>query len=576
MPDSTLSPGNPGVPRDTDRRASEQGAGAPRRTPPGAPAASGLVRSRAPRPGAVGRAERVEPRWRDIQWIDFTSEPDSEETPAPESNRVPAGSTMAEPAPRVAPELSKPLHHLGATAVKPRRATNDAIPGLVSRFVRLPVPRFPAATARNPVETMARRLEPRLAFPVAKIAPLPLWLQKPAPEPGNREPSKHDPAMLSDVAEQPFPAAITTPVSTATLLGGALHSRSVALSMRIGAAGAGLRRVSGTIAAKVTDRLARVRTTAWRRRAPIDPIEPAGPSEQSRPLNSAIAAVSRYVAARENWLRLSGMIALAAAFAGLFAYGGGAMITRMAATSGNTGATSAVSRQPALADKAPQTPRSPAPAPVPPAPTSNIPPNEPAARAAFYLARAKAGDVAAQYDIGVLYARGDGLVQDYVSAASWFHVAAAQGSIASEYNLGVLYERGLGVAADKTEALNWYRSAADRNEPAAQFNLALAYAQGNGTPQDLAAAARWYQRAAEQGVAAAMVNLAILYEKGSGLDRSPTDAYAWYSAAGERGDSGAKARAGALFQQFNDKDKAHAEGLAATIGAALDSPPSPA
>jgi hypothetical protein len=173
MPDSTLSPGNPGVPRDTDRRASEQGAGAPRRTPPGAPAASGLVRSRAPRPGAVGRAERVEPRWRDIQWIDFTSESDSEETPAPESNRVPAGSTTAEPAPRVAPELSKPLHHLGATAVKPRRATNDAIPGLVSRFVRLPVPRFPAATARNPVETMARRLEPRLAFPVAKIAPLP-------------------------------------------------------------------------------------------------------------------------------------------------------------------------------------------------------------------------------------------------------------------------------------------------------------------------------------------------------------------------------------------------------------------
>jgi TPR repeat protein len=384
--------------------------------------------------------------------------------------------------------------------------------------------------------------------------------------------------MLSDVAEQPFPAAITTPVSTAMLLGGALHSWSVALSMRIGAAGAGLRRVSGTIAAKVTDRLARVRTTAWRRPAPIDPIEPAGPSEQSRPLNSAIAAVSRYVAARENWRRLSGMVALAAAFAVLFAYGGGAMITRMAGTStdtrANTSATSAVTRQLDLADKATQTPRSAA--PVPPAPTSNIPPTEPTARAAFYLARAKAGDVAAQYDIGVLYARGDGLVQDYAGAASWFHAAAAQGNIAAEYNLGVLYQRGLGVAADKTEALNWYRSAAGRSDPAAQFNLALAYAQGNGTPQDLAAAARWYQRAAEQGVAAAMVNLAILYEKGSGLDRSPTEAYAWYSAAGERGDSGAKARAGALFQQFNDKDKAHAEGLAATIGAALDSPPSPA
>jgi len=34
-------------------------------------------------------------------------------------------------------------------------------------------------------------------------------------------------------------------------------------------------------------------------------------------------------------------------------------------------------------------------------------PSDPAARAAFYLARAKAGDAAAQYDVGVLYLRGD-------------------------------------------------------------------------------------------------------------------------------------------------------------------------
>ena len=52
-------------------------------------------------------------------------------------------------------------------------------------------------------------------------------------------------------------------------------------------------------------------------------------------------------------------------------------------------------------------------------------------------------------------------------------------------------------------------------------------------------------------------------------DRRST-CYAWYNAAGERGEDAAKARAGELFQQFNDRDKARAEGLAATIGAALD------
>jgi TPR repeat protein len=70
--------------------------------------------------------------------------------------------------------------------------------------------------------------------------------------------------------------------------------------------------------------------------------------------------------------------------------------------------------------------------------------------------------------------------------------------------------------------------------------------------------------------------LAILYDRGDGVDRSLVDAYAWYSAAGERGDAGAKDRADELFRQFNDKDKARAEGLAATVGAALDASAPPA
>ena len=199
--------------------------------------------------------------------------------------------------------------------------------------------------------------------------------------------------------------------------------------------------------------------------------------------------------------------------------------------------------------------------------------SDPVARAGFYLDRAKAGDPVAQYDVGVLYARGSGLVQDFESAATWFHAAAAQGNVTAEYNLGVLYERGLGVPQSAGEAINWYRSAADQDYPGAQYNLALAYADGRGTDQDFAVAARWYQRAARQGLPAAMVNLAILYETGQGVDRSLIDAYAWYSAAGERGDGAAKDRAGELFRQFGDEDRARAEGLAATIAAAVNGPP---
>lgn len=208
--------------------------------------------------------------------------------------------------------------------------------------------------------------------------------------------------------------------------------------------------------------------------------------------------------------------------------------------------------------------------------STDAPPTDPAARAAFYLARAKAGDAAAEYDVGVLYARGDGLVQDYASAASWFHAAAAEGNVAAQYNLGVLYANGLGVAGDQTEALNWYRSAADQNHADAQFNLALAYAQGTGTAQDFPAAARWYQRAAQQGLVPAMVNLAVLYEQGNGVTRSSVDAYAWYSASADRGDAGAKQRAGELFKLFGERDKARAQVLAATIAAGLGGIPTAA
>jgi TPR repeat protein len=263
----------------------------------------------------------------------------------------------------------------------------------------------------------------------------------------------------------------------------------------------------------------------------------------------------------------------------VIAYQAGGMLAGLA------GARPAIKPPPAKQTAAPATavpqppssgpPAAPAPASPPAALVPATPPSEPAARAAFYLARAKTGDAAAQFDIGVLYARGDGVVQDYGEAATWFRAAAAQGNVAAAYNLGVLYERGLGVPASTIQALNWYRSAADRNHPAAQYNLALALAEGRGTEQDIAGAARWYRRAAEQGVVSAMVNLAILYERGEGVDRSVPDAYGWYAAAADRGDTPAKQHVGELYKQFSADDKKRADGIAASIAALIHAPTPP-
>lgn len=341
--------------------------------------------------------------------------------------------------------------------------------------------------------------------------------------------------------------------------------------------GAAGRRASALARTAARTGRARARTALPRRSAlkstPID--EPTKREAIRNRVLAAIDRVWRFATAHKAHLRLSGSAALIVVLAAATgAYVLSARTTHVvepkaspspAAATASTSAT--VSKQLAVADKAlhPDAPAKPTDA------ATNEPPSEPVPRAKFYVERAKAGDPAAQYDLGVLYAQGQGLVQDYASAATWFRAAAAQGNVAAEYNLGVLYAQGLGVTANQTEAINWYRSAAAQDHPAAEFDLALAYATGSGTDQDFAAAARWYQKAAAQGLTAAMVNLAILYEEGNGVERSPVDAYAWYTAAGERGDDDAKTRAGELFRQFDDRNKARAEGLAATIAAALDS-----
>src|SRR5579884_129854 len=206
---------------------------------------------------------------------------------------------------------------------------------------------------------------------------------------------------------------------------------------------------------------------------------------------------------------------------------------------------------------------------VPPGP----PPANPAQRVSYYLARAKAGDAEAQLQLAVLYAKGEGTLQDYAAAAAWFRAAAEQGVARAQFDLGVLYERGRGVPVNMTEAGAWYRKAASQNYALAQFNLAVALSKGEGTRQDFFDAALWYRRAAEQGIVPAMVNLAILYEQGRGVEASLLDAYAWYKAAALRANEPARRRAEELFASFSPLDQTRAEMISASVAATIRKPP---
>jgi uncharacterized protein len=73
---------------------------------------------------------------------------------------------------------------------------------------------------------------------------------------------------------------------------------------------------------------------------------------------------------------------------------------------------------------------------------------------------------------------------------------AAQGDAGAQYNLGVMYDKGQGVPQDYAEALMWYRLAAAQGDAEAQYRLGLVYSLGNGVPQDYVQAHKWFTLAA--------------------------------------------------------------------------------
>ena len=73
---------------------------------------------------------------------------------------------------------------------------------------------------------------------------------------------------------------------------------------------------------------------------------------------------------------------------------------------------------------------------------------------------AEQGVASAQFNLGMMYAKGQGVPQDYQAALKWFHKAAEQGDASAQNNLGLMYERGRGVRQDFVLAHMWSSVAA--------------------------------------------------------------------------------------------------------------------
>jgi localization factor PodJL len=151
-------------------------------------------------------------------------------------------------------------------------------------------------------------------------------------------------------------------------------------------------------------------------------------------------------------------------------------------------------------------------------------------------AEANAGNAIAQYQ----YAQVKMKEGDIETATSFLRRAAQKGIAPAQYDLGKLYERGNGVDRDLIEARNLIRKAAEAGHVGAMYDYALFLAEGEGGAKSEPEAVEWFARAAEHGLLDAQYNLGVVHAEGIGTEKNLTEALFWFEVAANGGDAGAK------------------------------------
>jgi TPR repeat protein len=142
-----------------------------------------------------------------------------------------------------------------------------------------------------------------------------------------------------------------------------------------------------------------------------------------------------------------------------------------------------------------------------------------------YHVAAEAGIALAQAKLGYIYDQSN----DDEKAVHWYREAAQQNHPDGEFGLGEMYAKGEGVDQDFEIAVEMYMRAAVNGHAQAQRVLANAYEHGTLAREvSRAEALRWLTLAANNGDINSMQRMASLYTDGGlGVTPDPAQAQQW-------------------------------------------------
>lgn len=152
-----------------------------------------------------------------------------------------------------------------------------------------------------------------------------------------------------------------------------------------------------------------------------------------------------------------------------------------------------------------------------------------------YLERAhELGHPEASYNLASMYAKGDGVPQDFDKVVKYLEKSVEGGYYPAMTNLGLLYAQGQGVPQDFLKSRDLWLKAAEGEHPDSMHNLAVIYATGKGVDKDMQEAIKWYRKAVNAGFVDSMANLGLVYANGDGVPQDFNEAKRlWEMAAGK-------------------------------------------
>lgn len=154
--------------------------------------------------------------------------------------------------------------------------------------------------------------------------------------------------------------------------------------------------------------------------------------------------------------------------------------------------------------------------------------------------------------LGNLYTEGGGGVSiNYSKAVKLLRIAVDGGEVRAAGDLGFLYGRGLGVGQDQVEAQTLYHIAADGGDIRAAFSLGTVYYSGNVVKKDLAKALKYFHLASDGGEMVSAGHLGVIYVEGrSGVKVDFGKAAVQYQRISDDGDAFGVQRLAAIGTWF--------------------------